>query len=105
MSKAQPTVINNIISNRIAVTRTQPWVITHGKCSDMTTAETPEPFTSFVIKVLFHHEIPRNVVGSAARHFSVIRVFCGFYIFVCFVSFMVSEIVFCICFKLLAFSF
>ena len=47
----------------------------------MTTAEPPEPFASFVINVLFHDEIPRDIVGPAVRYFCVIRVFCGFQIF------------------------
>jgi len=39
----------------------------------------PEPFTSFMINVLFQHEILRDVVGPAARHF------------VCFVCFVVKN--------------
>ena len=29
----------------------------------------PEPFSSFVINILFHFEILSDVVGPAARHF------------------------------------
>ncbi len=43
----------------------------------MTTAEPPEPFTSFMINVLFLSSNPTGIDSPAARHFGVFCVFCG----------------------------
>jgi len=49
----------------------------------------PEPFASFAINVLFHHEIHKDFVGPAARHF------------VCFECFVVKKSVYSVVSKTL----
>ena len=56
----------------------------HSSTQWQTTAEPPEPFASFVINILFHHEILREIVGPAARHF------------VCVVCFVVKICIICV---------